>query len=48
MNMEEQEYIDFKVEGIAAREELISKEHITFQLTIKFSEFLSHNECEIS
>ena len=38
MNMEEQEYIDFKVEGITAREELISKEHITFQLTIKFSE----------
>ena len=36
--MEEQEYIDFKVEGITAREELISKEHITFQLTIKFSE----------
>src|SRR5699024_5583607 len=38
MNIEEQEYIDFKVEGITAREELISKEHITFQLTIKFSE----------
>ena len=38
MNMEEQEYIDFKIEGITAREELIVDQNITFQLTIKFSE----------
>ena len=38
MNMEEQEYIDFKIEGIQAREELVVDQDITFQLTIKFSE----------
>ena len=38
MNMEEQEYIDFKIEGITAREELVVDQNITFQLTIKFSE----------
>ena len=38
MNMEEQEYIDFKIEGITAREELIVDQDITFQLIMKLSE----------
>ena len=38
MNMEEQEYIDFKIEGIRAREELVVDQDITFQLTMKLSE----------
>ena len=38
MNMEEQEYIDFKIEGITAREELVVDQDITFQLIMKLSE----------
>ncbi|HIT12007.1 MAG TPA: hypothetical protein IAB58_04375 [Candidatus Pelethosoma merdigallinarum] len=38
MSMEEQEYIDFKIEGITAREELIVDQDITFQLIMKLSE----------
>ncbi len=38
MNMEEQEYIDFKIEGIQAREELTVDQDITFQLIMKLSE----------
>ncbi len=38
MNMEEQEYIDFKIEGITAREELVVDQDITFQLTMSLSE----------
>ena len=37
MNMEEQEYIDFKIEGIQAREELTVDQDITFQLIMKLS-----------